>query len=61
MPFYQGDIKRKKGHGSVWHKEYRYFKPAFLMEKRIKTLTRKQKKMLVSGRPLKKVLEKAGK
>jgi len=44
----------------VWHKEYSYFKPAFLMEKRIKTLTRKQKKMLVKGRPLGKVLRDAG-
>lgn len=33
----------------VWHKEYRYFKPAFLEEKRIKALTRKQKEKLVKG------------
>jgi putative endonuclease len=32
----------------IWHKEYRYFKPAFLEEKRIKGLTRKQKEKLVS-------------
>jgi len=33
----------------AWFKEYRYFKLAFLEEKRIKKLTRKQKKELVSG------------
>ena len=31
----------------VWKKEYKYFKPAFLMEKRIKKLTRKKKEALV--------------
>jgi putative endonuclease len=31
----------------IWHKKYRYFKPAFLEEKRIKKLTRKQKEKLV--------------
>jgi len=31
----------------VWTKEYRHFKKAFLEEKRIKTLTRKQKEELV--------------
>lgn len=37
----------------VWHKRYRNFKPAFLEEKRIKTLTRRQKEALVKGvRPL---------
>lgn len=45
----------------VWKKEYRYFKKAFLMEMRIKTLTRKQKESLVSGKRLDKVLIKAGK
>lgn len=34
----------------VWYKEYRYFKCAFLEEKRIKNLTRKQKEELVDGR-----------
>jgi len=32
----------------VWSKEYRYFKKAFLEEKRIKELTRRQKEKLVS-------------
>lgn len=32
----------------VWHKEYRYFKRAFLEEKRIKGLTRERKEKLVS-------------
>ena len=31
----------------VWHKKYRYFKNAFLEEKRIKKLTRKQKESLL--------------
>ena len=31
----------------VWSKEYRYFKRAFLEEKRIKKLTREQKEKLV--------------
>jgi putative endonuclease len=43
----------------VWHKEYCQFKPAFLMEKRIKRLTRAQKLMLVSGRRLVVVLREA--
>ena len=30
----------------VWHKEYRYFRNAFLEEKRIQRLTRKQKEKL---------------
>ena len=34
----------------VWHKKYRYFKRAFLEERRIKTLTRKEKETLVYGR-----------
>jgi len=34
----------------VWKKEYRYFKRAFLEEKRIKALTRQQKEKLVDGR-----------
>jgi len=33
----------------VWSKEYRYFKKAFLEEKRIKALTKKQKEKLVNG------------
>lgn len=33
----------------IWHKRYRNFKPAFLEEKRIKTLTRMQKESLVKG------------
>ena len=45
----------------VWSKEYRYFKPAFLAEKRIKELTRKQKETLVKGKRLDKVLAEAGK
>lgn len=32
----------------VWCKEYKYFKPAFLEEKRVKKLTRKQKENLVN-------------
>jgi len=51
----------KKGGVLVWSKEYCYFKPAFLMEKRIKTLTRKQKESLVSGKRLDRVLKEAGK
>ena len=34
----------------VWCKEYKYFKNAFLEEKRIKTLTRLQKEELVNGK-----------
>lgn len=34
----------------VWRKEYKYFKKAFLEEKRIKRLTRKQKEQLVGGK-----------
>jgi putative endonuclease len=53
---------RVKGPGSVvWRKEYRCFKPAFLMEKRIKTLTRLQKETLVKGMRLNSVFAKAGK
>jgi predicted GIY-YIG superfamily endonuclease len=33
----------------VWHKKYRYFKNAFLEEKRIKTLTRAGKERLMRG------------
>ncbi|MBL7132406.1 MAG: GIY-YIG nuclease family protein [Candidatus Omnitrophica bacterium] len=43
----------------VWSKEYRYFKKAFLEEKRIKMLTRKQKEALVGGKRLDKVLSGA--
>ena len=31
----------------VWHKKYKYFRYAYLEEKRIKTLTRKEKEELV--------------
>jgi predicted GIY-YIG superfamily endonuclease len=47
--------------GLIWHKEYRSFKPAFLMEKRIKRLTRLQKEALIKGARLDRVLAKAGK
>ena len=47
--------------GLVWRKEYRYFKPAFLTEKRIKNLTRQQKEALVNGKRLHKVFMDAGK
>lgn len=33
----------------VWEKEYKYFKKAFLEEKRIKALRRKQKEELIDG------------
>lgn len=33
----------------VWSKEYRYFKKAFLEEKRIKALRRRQKEKMVKG------------
>ena len=33
----------------IWRKEYKQFKSAFLEEKRIKELTRKQKEKLVSA------------
>lgn len=45
----------------VWSKEYKYFKPAFVTEKRIKELTRKQKEKVVNGKRLDKVLIEAGK
>ena len=51
----------KKVGALVWSKEYRRFKPAFLMEKRIKALTRKQKEALVGGKRLESVLKAAGK
>lgn len=34
----------------VWFKKYKYFKLAFLEEKRIKKLTREQKESLVKGK-----------
>jgi len=34
----------------VWSREYKYFKKAFLEEKRIKALTREQKEKLVNER-----------
>lgn len=33
----------------VWYKKYRYFKSAFLEERRIKTLSRQEKEALVCG------------
>lgn len=42
----------------VWCKEYKYFKPAFLEELRIKKLSRKQKEKLISEWGLKKQREK---
>ena len=45
----------------IWRREYRQFKPAFIMEKRIKSLTRRQKESLVRGKRLDKVLADAGK
>lgn len=45
----------------IWSKKYKYFKPAFISEKRIKRLTRKQKITLVKGRRLSRVLNDAGK
>jgi len=45
----------------VWRKEYRRFRPAYLMEKRIKRLTRPEKELLVQGRGLHYVLKRAGK
>jgi putative endonuclease len=33
----------------IWSKKYRYFKNAFLEEKRIKTLTRKGKERLIKN------------
>ena len=44
----------------IWHKRYRNFKPAFLEEKRIKTLTRRQKEVLVKGVRLRIVRRKVG-
>lgn len=45
----------------VWKKSYQYFRPAFMAEKRIKELTRKQKEALVNGKRLDKVLVAAKK
>ena len=53
--------KWKKVGALVWNKQYRRFRPAFLMEKRIKKLTRKQKELLVGGRRLDTVLAEAKK
>ncbi len=66
---YTPDIKKRvelhnKGKGAkytrdrrpielVWYKKYRYFRKAFLEEKRIKRLTRERKEKLIdSRRPL---------
>ena len=62
---YTPDIERRvdvhnKGRGAkytrdrrpvklVWHKEYRYFKKAFMEEKRIKKFTRAKKQELVNS------------
>ncbi len=53
--------KWKKAGALVWSKQYCRFRPAFLMEKRIKRLTRLQKEALVGGWSLYKVLAEAGK
>ncbi|MDD5070754.1 MAG: GIY-YIG nuclease family protein [Candidatus Omnitrophica bacterium] len=53
-------IKHNSGRGSkctrsrlpvslVWSREYRYFKSAISMERQIKSLTRKQKELIVKG------------
>ncbi|MFC1631673.1 GIY-YIG nuclease family protein [Candidatus Omnitrophota bacterium] len=53
---------RMKGAGKVvWRKEYRRFRAAFIMEKRIKTLTRQEKESLVKGKRLDRVLALAKK
>jgi len=44
----------------VWSKKYKRFRPAFMMEIRIKRLTRRQKEELVGGKRLDKVLMGAG-
>jgi len=51
----------KKVISLVWSKQYCRFKPAFLMERRIKKLTRRQKEKLVKGKRLNKVLAESGK
>jgi putative endonuclease len=51
----------KKAGDLVWSKEYARFRPAFSMERRIKTLNKKEKNFLVSGKNLKTVLKNAGK
>lgn len=45
----------------VWRRRYRRFKPAFLLEKTLKRLTRRQKEFLVRGRRLDRVLAEARK
>ncbi|KPK96968.1 MAG: hypothetical protein AMJ95_11565 [Omnitrophica WOR_2 bacterium SM23_72] len=45
----------------VWKKGFLYFRSAFMMERRIKKLTRKQKEELVRGKRLDKVLTDARK
>jgi putative endonuclease len=44
----------------IWFKEYKYFRKAFLEEKRIKQLTRKEKEDLVNGniKPKKRFLKR---
>lgn len=51
----------KKAAALVWSKAYKRFKPAFLMEQRIKTLTRSQKEALVGGKSLESVFKAARK
>ena len=53
--------KWKKANALVWSKEYAYFKLAFAMERRIKSLTRVEKESLVGGKRLSEVLSAAGK
>ncbi len=43
----------------VWSKRYKIFKPAFLMEMRIKRLTRSEKEEVVRGRRLSSVFRGA--
>ena len=53
--------KAKKVGELVWSKEYVCFKHAFDMERRIKSLARKQKEMIVSGARPGTILKEAGK
>ena len=51
--------KMKGASELAWCKKYRDFKTAFLMERRIKKLTRSEKELLVSGKKISKLPEKA--
>ena len=53
--------KWKKVGALVWIKEYKFFKSAFRMERRVKKLTRSEKKALVGGKRLDEVLAESGK